>query len=53
MEHILFASSTTHLFLNVVERVRAVDGEANENNVRIWVRERPETVIVFLASGIP
>ena len=42
-----------YLFLDVVERVGRVDGEANEDNVRVGVRERAETVVIFLTSGIP
>ena len=43
----------TDLLLYVVERVRGVDGEADEDDVRVWVGERPETVVVFLAGRIP
>jgi len=41
------------LFLDVIERVRRVDSEAYEDNVRVWVTERSQTVIVLLAGGIP
>jgi hypothetical protein len=43
----------TYLLLYVVERVGRVDGKANEDNVGVGVRERAETVVIFLASGIP
>lgn len=43
----------SYLLLNVVERVGGVDGEADEDDVRVGVRERAETVVIFLASGIP
>jgi hypothetical protein len=42
-----------YLLLDVVERVGRVDGEADEDNVRVGVGERAETVVIFLASGIP
>jgi len=43
----------TYLLLDVVERVGGVDGEANQDNVRIGVGKRSETVIIFLTGGIP
>jgi hypothetical protein len=43
----------SYLLLHVVERVGRVDSEANQDNMRIGVRERAETVVIFLASGIP
>jgi hypothetical protein len=42
-----------YLFLDVVERIGRVDGEADEDNVRVGVGEGAETVVIFLASGIP
>lgn len=41
------------LLLHVVERVGRVDGEADEDHVRVGVRQRAETVVVLLAGGIP
>ena len=41
------------LFLDVVERVGRVDGKADEDDVRVRVGERTETVVVFLTGGIP
>lgn len=41
------------LFLNIVERIGRVDGKADEDNVRVGVRERTESVVVFLTGGIP
>lgn len=41
------------LLLDVVERVGRVDGEADEDNVRVGVRQRTESVVVLLAGGIP
>lgn len=42
-----------YLLLDVVERVGGIDGEANQDNVGIRVRERTETIVIFLASRIP
>lgn len=42
-----------YLFLHIVKRVGRVDGEANQNNVRVGVGERAETVVIFLTSSIP
>lgn len=50
---ILVAAASTHLLLDVVERVGRVDGKADENDVRVGVRERTQSVVVFLTCGIP
>jgi hypothetical protein len=42
-----------HLLLDVVKRVRGIDGEANQDDVGVGVRERAKTVVVFLTSSIP
>ena len=42
-----------YLLLDVVERIGRVDGEADENDMRIGVGERAETVVIFLAGSIP
>jgi hypothetical protein len=42
-----------YLFLHVIERIGGVDGEADENNVRVGIRKRAKTIVVFLARGIP
>jgi len=39
--------------LDVVKGVGRVDSEADEDDVRIWVRQRSQTIVIFLASGIP
>lgn len=41
------------LLKNVVQRVRRINGEADQDDVRVGVGERSETVIIFLASRIP
>lgn len=43
----------TNLLLNVVKRVRAVDGEADEDDVGVGVAQRAQTIIVFLTGRIP
>jgi len=43
----------TYLLKDVVQRIRRVDSEADQDDVRIRVRERSETVVIFLASRIP
>ena len=43
----------SYLLLDVVKRVGRVDGEADQDNVRVGVGERAETVVIFLASSIP
>jgi hypothetical protein len=42
-----------YLLLDIVKRIGRVDGEANQDNVRVGVRKRAETVVIFLASSIP
>ena len=37
----------------ILEGVRAIDSEANEKQVCLWVRERTQTVIFFLSGSIP
>lgn len=39
--------------MDVVKGVGRVDSEADEDDVRIWVRQRSQTIVIFLASGIP
>ena len=39
----------SYLLLNVLERVRRVDGKADQDNMRVGVGQRAETVIVLLA----
>lgn len=43
----------THFCLDVLERRWAYEREADEENVRLRVRQRPETVVVFLSSRVP
>ena len=43
----------SYLLLDVVKRVGRVDGEANQDNMRVRVGQRSQTVVIFLARGIP
>ena len=45
--------SQTHLLLHVVQRIGRVYSEADENDVGVGVAERPETIVILLASRIP
>ncbi|GMR49156.1 hypothetical protein PMAYCL1PPCAC_19351, partial [Pristionchus mayeri] len=38
---------------DILERVGRVDGEAHEDHVRVGVRERSQSVVVFLPRSIP
>lgn len=42
-----------YLLLDVVQGIRGVDSEADQDDVGIGIGERSETVIIFLASRIP
>jgi hypothetical protein len=42
-----------YLLLDVIKRIGRVDGKADEDNVRVGVGERAQTVVIFLARGIP
>lgn len=50
--HVL-VTRASYLLLDVVERVRRVDGKADEDDVRVGVGERAETVVILLAGSIP
>lgn len=50
---IFFYLDSAHLLADVVERVGGVDGEADQDDVRIGVRQGPQAVVVFLTSSIP
>lgn len=47
------SGSVTHLGLDVVERRRADEGEADKEDVGLGVRERAQSVIILLSSSIP
>jgi hypothetical protein len=42
-----------YLLLDVVKGVRRVDGEADQDHMRIWVGQRTETIVIFLARRVP
>lgn len=46
------AYTVTFLF-QLTKTVRAVDGEAHENDIRVWIGEWAQSVIVFLPCCIP
>ena len=43
----------TYLVHDIFERVRAVNGEANEEKIGLWVGEWSQTVVFFLACSVP
>ena len=43
----------THLLLHVVQGIRGVDRETDEDDVGVRIGERTKTVVIFLTSGIP
>lgn len=43
----------TYLIHDIVQRVGAVDGEAHKDEIGFGVRQRTETVVLFLAGGVP
>ena len=46
-------ANKNYLFLDVFERIRRIDSEADQDDMRIRVRKGTQTIVVFLASGIP
>lgn len=50
---ILGLAINTYLLLDIVKRIGRVDSKADQDNVRIGVRQGTETIVVFLASRIP
>ena len=42
-----------YLIENVLEGIGAVDGEADEKQVCLRIRERSQTVVFLLSGGIP
>lgn len=43
----------TYLVHDVLKGVRAVDGEANEDEIGLRVRKRAKTIVFFLSGGVP
>ena len=43
----------TYLLLNVVQRVRGVNGEADQDDMGVRITERAEAVVVLLSGRIP
>ena len=46
-------SGIVYLLLDVVEGIWRVDGKADQDNMRIWVRQWAKTVVILLAGRIP
>jgi len=44
--------STTYLLLYVVERVGAVDGEADQDDMAVGVRERAQAIVVLEGMSV-
>lgn len=42
-----------YLGLHVVERWRADNGETDQKHISLWVRERPQSIIILLSSSVP
>lgn len=49
----LLRAQGKYLGFDVVERRRADDGEADQENVGLWIGQRAKSVVIFLSSGIP
>jgi hypothetical protein len=43
----------TNLVHYVLERVRAVDGKADKDEVGFWIGKRAQPVVFFLAGCVP
>ena len=46
-------NNVEYLFLNHLQRVWAIDREAYAEYVSIWVAQRSQPVIIFLACRVP
>lgn len=49
----MYRTDGSYLLLDVIKGVGRVDGEADQDDVRIGVGEGTETVVILLAGGIP
>jgi hypothetical protein len=45
--------SVRYLVYDVFERVGAVNCETNKEQIRLWVTERPQSIVFFLSRSIP
>ena len=52
-EQAILLLDQAYLIHDIFERVRAVDGEADEEQVGLRVREWSQSVVLFLAGSIP
>ncbi len=46
-------ASVSAVSARLTQAVGAVDGEAHEDDVGVWIRERPQTIVVLLTRRIP
>lgn len=46
-------SRVAYLVEHIVQRVGTVNGEADENQVSLWVRKRAKAVVFLLSSSVP
>jgi len=42
-----------YLGFDVIKRRRADDGEADKEHVGLGIRQRPQTVVIFLSRSVP
>ena len=47
------STGQTYLLLDIVEGVWGVNGETDKDDVRIGIRKRAKSVVIFLARSIP
>lgn len=43
----------SYLIHDIVEGIWAIDGEADENEVGLWVGKRAQAVVFFLSGCVP
>lgn len=51
--HLRVTGVLAYLLLYIVQRIWRVDGETNENDMGIWIGQRAQTIVIFLACRIP
>ena len=43
----------TYLLLDIIQGIGGINGETDQDDMRVGVRERSESVVIFLSCGIP
>lgn len=51
--HVRGSGVLAYLLLYIVQRIWRVDGETNEDDMGIWIGQRAQTIVIFLACRIP